>query len=85
MQHLRRKRLYQGEKVIIDGEELARLIERYVNGPKAMRNRAILREYYLHGKTYEQVAEEFGMSAVHVGRIVHRYGDPLLLMVRPKC
>lgn len=70
--------------MILDGEELDRLIERYVNGSKAMRNRAILRQYYFHGKTYEQVAEEFGMSAVHVGRIVHKYGDPLLLMLR-KC
>lgn len=67
--------------MILDGKELECLIDRYVNGPKAMRNRAILRAYYLHGKTYEQVAEDFGMSAVHVGRIIHRHGDPLLLML----
>ena len=67
--------------MILDGEKLSALIERYVNGPKAMRNRGILRAYYLQGKTYEQVAEAFGMSAVHVGRIVHRYGDPLLIML----
>lgn len=67
--------------MILDGDKLSTLIERYVNGPKALRNRAILRAYYLQGKTYEQVAEAFGMSTVHVGRIVHRYGDPLLIML----
>ena len=79
---MRRSRLHSCKEMILDGEKLSALIDRYVNGPKAMRNRAILRAYYLNGKTYEQVAEDFSMSAVHVGRIVHRYGDPLLLMLR---
>ena len=67
--------------MIIDGPALESLIDRYVNGKKAERNRGILKEYFLRGSTYEEVAEQFGMSAVHVGRIVHKYGDPLLDML----
>ena len=68
--------------MIIDGDELCRLIDRYVNGPKAERNRKILKEYYLKGHTYEDVAEICDMSPVHVGRIIHKYGDPILLMLK---
>ena len=68
--------------MICDGEKLEALIDRYVNGKRADRNRAILKAYYLEGLTYEQTAERFGMSAVHVGRIIHRDGDPVLLMLQ---
>lgn len=68
--------------MILDGEEFERLTDRYVNGKKAERNRAILKDYYLNGYTYEEVAEHFDMSAVHVGRIVHKCGDPILLMLK---
>ena len=67
--------------MICDGDELTALINKYVNGKKADRNRAILREYYTRGFTYEELAERFGMSAVHIGRIVRKYGDPILLML----
>lgn len=67
--------------MILDGEKLSALIDRYVNGPKAMRNRAILKAYYFKGDTYEQIAEAFDMSAMQICRIVHREGDPLLLML----
>ena len=68
--------------MIIDGDELERLVVRYVNGKKAERNRAILLDYYIGGYTYEEVAERFDMSAVQIGRIVHKYGDPILLMLQ---
>lgn len=67
--------------MIVDGDELESLINRFVNGKKAERNRAILLDYYLGGYTYEEVAERFDMSAVQIGRIVHKYGDPILLML----
>lgn len=82
MLDLPRDRAREGEEVILDGQELERLIDKYVNGKKAERNRGILKAYYLDGMTYEEVAEDFKMSAVHIGRIVHKYGDPLLLMLQ---
>lgn len=68
--------------MIFDGEEFERLVTRYVNGRKATRNREVLRLYYLQGLSYEEVAEELQMSAVQVGRVIHRDGDPILLMMR---
>lgn len=67
--------------MICDGKELDALIDRYVNGRKAERNRRILKEYFLHGKTYEQTAEICGVSPMQVSRVVHKYGDPILLMM----
>lgn len=58
------------------------LIGEYVTGRKSERNRAILREHFLQGYTYEEIAEHFGMSAVQVGRIIRRNGDPLLMMIK---
>lgn len=68
--------------MLCDGEELSALIDRYVNGKKAERNRKILKAVYLRGMTYEEAAEFCEVSAVHVSRIVHRYGDPILLMLK---
>lgn len=62
--------------------EMDYLISEYVTGKKSERNRAILRERFLMGYTYEEIAEHFDMSAVQISRIVKRYGDPLLLMIK---
>lgn len=67
--------------MLCDGEKLGALIDRYVNGKKAERNRNILKAVYLGGKTYEEAAEICGVSSIQVSRIVHRYGDPILLML----
>lgn len=62
--------------------DMERIINEYVTGKKAHRNREILRLYFIEGYTYEEVAEKVDMSPVQIGRIVRRYGDPLLLMIR---
>ena len=67
--------------MLCDGEKLNSLIDRYVNGKKAERNRDILKAVYLGGKTYEEAAEMCGVSPIQVSRIIHRYGDPILLMM----
>lgn len=63
-------------------EQFDYLISNYVVGNKAKRNRDILRERFIDGYTYEEIAEHFDMSAVQIGRIVKRHGDPLLLMIK---
>lgn len=66
--------------MICDGVELERLIDRYVNGRNAERNREILKAYYLGGATsYEQVAETCDVSPSTVYRVVHQCGDPIIL------
>lgn len=61
--------------------QMDQLIGEYITGKKAKRNRAILREYYLDGYTYSEIADHFKMSDVQIGRIIRKHGDPLLLML----
>lgn len=83
MPELRRRRSSADAKeMICGGANLDALINQYVNGRKAERNREILREYYLHGYTYEEIAEHFEMSDTQIGRIIRKHGDPLLLMLK---
>lgn len=67
--------------MLCDGQRLEFLIDTYVNGKRSDRNRFILKEYYLHGFTYEEIAEHVDMSAVQVGRIVRSLGSSVLKMI----
>lgn len=62
--------------------QMESLIDEYIVGKRAKRDRAILRMYFLDGLTYEEIAENIGMSSVQVGRIVRKQGDKLLLMIQ---
>ena len=58
--------------------KMSALIDEYVNSE---RNRAILKKRFIDGYTFAQIAERYEMSEAQISRIVHRYGDPLLLML----
>ncbi len=64
-----------------DYSPMERLINEKVTGRRCERNREILRLRFLRGLTYEEIAEIMDMSDKQVGRIIRRYGDPLLLML----
>ena len=64
-----------------DYSPMGNLINEKITGRKAARNRQILRLRFLDGLTYAEIAGIMDMSEVQIGRIVHRYGDPLLLMI----
>lgn len=68
--------------MIIDGHKLESVIDTYVNGFRAERNRAILKLHYIEGHTYEEVAEIMGMSAVHVGRIIRNFGETVINLAK---
>lgn len=53
--------------------------ENVVGHRRAKRNRDILRSRFLDGDTIEEIAEKFDMSETQISRIIHRYGDPLLI------
>ncbi len=57
------------------------LINEKVTGRKCERNREILKLRFLRGLTFEEIAEIMRMSDKQIGRIIHRYGDPLLIML----
>ena len=51
---------------------IEKLIDQWILGQHAERNRAILRRRLIDGIIYERLAEEFGMSDKQVKRIVYR-------------
>jgi RNA polymerase sigma factor (sigma-70 family) len=64
-----------------DYSPMERLIDEKITGRKSARNREILKLRFLQGLTFAEIAEKMDMSEVQVGRIIHRYGDPLLIML----
>ena len=63
-------------------EQIETLIEEnVVTCHKAKRNREILRSRFIDGCTFAEIAERFDMSEVQIGRIIHRFGDPILIAV----
>lgn len=66
---------------MFDYSPMEYLINEKITGRKAARNRQILKLRFLDGLTYAEIAQIMGMSEGQIGRIVHRYGDPLLLML----
>lgn len=64
-----------------DYPDMERLIDTKIVGKKSARNREILKLRFLQGYTYAEIAEQMQMSDIQIGRIIHRYGDPLLLML----
>lgn len=64
-----------------DYSPMERLINEKVTGKKCERNREILKLRFLRGLTFEEIAEIMKMSDKQIGRIVHRYGDPLLFIL----
>jgi len=64
-----------------DYSPMERLIDEKVTGWKSERNREILKLRFLQGMTYAEIAEKMKMSDIQIGRIIHRYGDPLLIML----
>ena len=55
--------------------EWENLIDQYVLGRNAERNRQILKRRLLDGITYERLAEEFDMSTQNVCSIIYKCQD----------
>ena len=64
-----------------DYSPMEELINEKVTGRRCERNREILKLRFLKGLTFEEIAAEMDMSDKQIGRIIHRYGDPLLLLI----
>ena len=79
MQHLPRHRPREGEEVT-KREAIEWLIEQdVVLCRNAERNREILRERYLNGRTVERLEEMFNMSKSQINRVIRDYGNPIMI------
>lgn len=57
--------------------ELDKLIDEWILGRNAERDRKILRRRLFDGITYERLAEEFDLSVRQVKNIVYKGGDKI--------
>lgn len=65
----------------VDGVD--ELLRQWIIGNKAERNRTILRMHLFKGMTYEEIAEELGMSSRSIGSIC-RKGEEVLARHMPR-
>lgn len=56
----------------ISRTQLEEIINEWIIGTKAERNRAILKSRYIDGLTFEEIAEVFNMSDCQVKGIIYR-------------
>ena len=52
-------------------DEINHMIDQYIYGRKAQRNREIFRESFVDGVPQEQIAEEYGLSVRQVQNIIY--------------
>ena len=53
------------------------LIDEWIVGRNADRDRNIMKERFIRGSTYERIAETFDLSVTQVKRIVYKWTDIL--------
>lgn len=61
----------------ISNSELSNLIDEWIRGRNAIRNRQILKLRLIDGFTYEQLAEKFNLSYQHITTIVCKEQDKI--------
>lgn len=63
--------------------EIEHLIDEWIVGRNAQRDRAILRRRLIDGIIYDRLAEEFDLSVRHVKKIVYKGEDRIFSHVKP--
>lgn len=59
-------------------ENIERTIDNYIIGFKAIRNREILKDHYISGMTFEEVAEKHDMSVSQIKKITYD-NEPIII------
>ena len=62
--------------------EWERLIDENIIGERAYRDREMLKDRILDGRTYEWIAEKYEMSTRHVARIIPRLQNQLFKHIK---
>ena len=57
----------------LSAQDVANVIDNYVIGNKAERNRAIIKRRLIDGVSYEKLAEEFDLSPKQVQNVIKKY------------
>lgn len=56
----------------ISNSELCTIIDEWVRGKNAERNRAMYKRYLIDGLTYERLAEEFDLSVRYTQTVIYK-------------
>jgi DNA-directed RNA polymerase specialized sigma24 family protein len=65
--------MYDFESNKITAENIEQVIDSYIVGRYAARNRALLKSRFIDGLTYEQLAEKYDLSVSRVKAIVYKH------------
>ena len=77
MQHVQWDRKDQKEVTELSRTELEHLIDEWIIGRNAERDRKILKRRLLDGITYDKLAEEFDLSVRQLKNIIYKAEDRL--------
>ena len=69
---------YNKHRINASSDNINRAIDMYIVGYKAFRNREILKDHYILGMTFEEVAEKHDMSVRHIKKII--YDNELIII-----
>jgi DNA-directed RNA polymerase sigma subunit (sigma70/sigma32) len=65
-------------KINDSAENVRNAIDNYIIGFKALRNREILKDHYIDGLTFEEIAEKHDMSVRQVKKITYD-NEPVII------
>ena len=63
--------MFMKHKIIDTQENIIRTIDNYIVGFKAYRNRNILKDHFVYGMTFEEIAEKYDMSVSQIKKITY--------------
>ena len=66
----------------LSNTEIAHLIDEYVRGNHAVRNREMLKDRLIDGMPYERLAEKYGLSVRATQSIIYKASDQLFRHIK---
>ena len=61
----------------VSADKISADVDRWITGRNAERDRKILKRRLIDGPTYEQLADEFGLSTTQITRIIYKTSTKL--------
>lgn len=62
---------YNKHRINASSDNIIKAIDMYIVGYKAIRNKEILKDHFVLGMTFEEVAEKHDMSTRHIKKIIY--------------
>jgi len=66
----------------ITNSELAHIIDEYIRGRNAERNRKMLKRYLIDGLSFEELAEEFDLSVRYTQTVIYNTYSKIIKYIK---